>query len=241
MPVNRIGFQIAPEDRILMASFSPLRISLDTPWLLVRFDRPHVLLSWSLNRPGYVVADKVAWLQVGNHDLPCDLDPKLFLEDRLREHDKSDAVAFMTSRDVSSWQETNISHQGVRCRGVMTLDLGNGSHVGFPPEQAVSSGPGTINLLCQLSEPLNQAAMLEAISILTQGRTAALSELACRPRAASRAVTGTGTDCIVLACPIAESGFEYAGLHTAIGQALGQCAYQLTEKAARGWQQENGL
>jgi adenosylcobinamide amidohydrolase len=218
-----------------------MQIHIDPPWLLVKFDRPHNLLSWSINRPGYVVTEQVAWLQVENRDLPPDLDPKQFLCERLQERNLSDAVAFMTSRDITSWQDESVRHGGVECRGVMTLDLGNGSHVGFPNSHAAATGVGTINLLCQLSEPLNRAAMLEGISILTQGRTAALTEMACTPRAASQPVTGTGTDCIAIACPVSQAGAEYAGLHTAIGKVLGSCAYNLTKKTATEWMMENGL
>ncbi len=218
-----------------------LQIELDPPWLIVKFDRPHALLSWSINRPGYVVTDSVAWLQVKNSDLPRNQDPKEFLCNKLQERNLSSAVAFMTSRNISSWQKESVSHAGIECRGIMTLDLGNGSHVGFPGFNVSAKKVGTINLLCQISEPLSQAAMLEGISILTQGRTAALTELSFTPRAANQPVTGTGTDCIALACPISPKGAEYAGLHTTIGQLLGSCAYNISKKSAKQWAKENNL
>ncbi len=219
-----------------------MKIITDPPWLLVTFDSPQSILSWSVNRPGHVESDKVAWLQISDSDLPEKLDPRLYLHTRLAERGLDNkTVTFMTSRNINAREEMSVSIDDLQCRGVATLDLGNGCHVGHPDSRKETMFSGTINMLIHISAPLDQAAMLEGISIVTQGRTAALCEIACTPRSATRPVTGTGTDCIALACPVSATGAGYAGLHTDIGKALGACAYELTKKAATKWMQENGL
>ncbi|MEO1532896.1 MAG: adenosylcobinamide amidohydrolase, partial [Pseudomonadota bacterium] len=47
---------------------------LAPPWLVADLGRPHRVLSWALNRPGFVTAQRIAWREVRNADLPEDLD-----------------------------------------------------------------------------------------------------------------------------------------------------------------------
>ena len=54
-------------------------------------------------------------------------------------------------------------------------------------------------------------------------------------------VTGTGTDCVVLACPTGEPRSAFAGLHTAVGEAIGAAVLQATGEAMAFWIQEQGL
>ncbi|MEO1272728.1 MAG: adenosylcobinamide amidohydrolase, partial [Myxococcota bacterium] len=48
--------------------------------------------------------------------------------------------------------------------------------------------------------------------------------------------TGTGTDCIVLAAPPGHA--VYAGLHTAVGEAVGRAVYDAVAAGVRGWMAE---
>ncbi|MGN7610708.1 adenosylcobinamide amidohydrolase [Magnetococcales bacterium HHB-1] len=226
-------------------SATTIETLLDPPWFVVRFLEKYRLLSWSINRPGWVESDTVAWLQVQGSQLPLDVDPRLFLEDKLKMRGDPHAVGLMTARDISAWQQTLIDKKNYWARSFMTLDLGNGSHVGYPPLRRDDDfKPGTINLLTVLSHPLSDAAMLEAVSMATQGRTAALMDLSCQPREAQQLVTGTGTDCIVIASPRASEKHkevDFVGLHTALGQALGLSVYRVTLKAGQQWMVENDL
>jgi adenosylcobinamide amidohydrolase len=79
-------------------------IACRPPWLLARFRTPQRIVSWSLNRPGFVVAGAVAWLQVKDADLPIGLDPKSFLESRLVDEGLGDAVGLMTARDIRAYE-----------------------------------------------------------------------------------------------------------------------------------------
>jgi len=49
------------------------------------------------------------------------------------------------------------------------------------------------------------------------------------------AITGTGTDCIVVAVPRAEPEAGYAGMHTAIGEAAGAAAYEAIRSGTEIW------
>ncbi|MBF0193992.1 MAG: adenosylcobinamide amidohydrolase [Magnetococcales bacterium] len=224
-----------------MVSLPPLNPQLTPPWLLLKLHCTHTVLSWAINKPGYVETDKIAWLQVKSEDLPIDLNPKTYLQEQLSKKGLTDSVTLMTSRNVAAYKQLRVEHKGVVCQGIITLDLGNGSHVGYPDTTSTSYIPGTINIFCQTSQKLDATAMLEAISIISQGRTAALTEIACQIRSCPDPVTGTGTDNIALAIPTGDDGSCYAGLHTPAGQAIGKCAYELTKIAAIDWMTENGL
>lgn len=50
---------------------------------------------------------------------------------------------------------------------------------------------------------------------------------------ASGLATGTGTDCVALAC-VPGAG-RYAGLHTAVGEAVGAAVRQAVTAAAADW------
>jgi len=49
-------------------------------------------------------------------------------------------------------------------------------------------------------------------------------------------VTGTGTDCIVVAAPEGAGGAQFAGLHTAIGEAAGDAVYRAIREGVAVWQ-----
>ena len=113
----------------------------------------------------------------------------------------SDAVAMMTSRNVESFVRRRCIADGVAAECVVTLGLNNGERVGTrlaPP----APGAGTINILCHVSQPLTDAALLEAASIVAQARTVVLTEAGYRRPGQEQVVTGTGTDCIVMASPL---------------------------------------
>ncbi|MGB3417794.1 MAG: adenosylcobinamide amidohydrolase, partial [Mesorhizobium sp.] len=47
--------------------------------------------------------------------------------------------------------------------------------------------------------------------------------------------TGTGTDCIVVAAPAGEPGEAFAGLHTAVGAAIGRAVHDAISQACATW------
>ena len=52
------------------------------------------------------------------------------------------------------------------------------------------------------------------------------------------AITGTGTDCIVMASPSRGSPLACAGLHTAVGEAIGGAVYDATRDGAEQWERD---
>jgi adenosylcobinamide amidohydrolase len=84
--------------------------------------------------------------------------------------------------------------------------------------------------------PLTDGAMVEAISIVAQARTAAIIEFQDVQR--GTAITGTGTDCIVIASPFRGDLVAWAGLHTDVGEAVGSAVYAATRDGAEQWERD---
>src|SRR6185312_9023469 len=96
----------------------------------------------------------------------------------------------------------------------------------------------TINLLAHVDRPLSQGALIETVSIAAQARTAAIVDLDLRQH--GKPVTGTGTDCIVVAAPCMDGGEAFAGLHTDIGAAIGRAVYDAVLQGGTAWISERG-
>jgi adenosylcobinamide amidohydrolase len=189
------------------------------------------MVSWSLTRPGFVTARKVVWLHVRDDDLPLGVDPVDLLETKMADAGHAEAVHLMTSRDVARYHLATASFDGVTGTCLATAGLGNAARVGSLPLPA--KPVGTINLLAHVDRPLSQGALLEALSIATEARTAAVIDAGWR--VGGKTATGTGTDCIVVAAPPSERGEAFAGLHTAVGAVIGRAVYDAISQACTAW------
>lgn len=209
-------------------------IECDPPWLIARFAHRQRMASWSLNRPGLVLADTVAWLQVRDAEfLPVE-DPLAFLEDKLDRKGLAGAVGLLTAREIERHHVASAGDEDGSAEALVTLGLTNGIVLagdGRPLDQAVPETVGTINMLVAVSHPLTDGAMLEALSIATMARTAALL-------ADGGPVVGTGTDCIVVACPDAAPHRRFVGLHTEIGARITASVFQAVLEARQRWQSD---
>lgn len=207
------------------------------PWLVARFDRPQRMLSWAMARPGFQTADQVAWLEVEDRDLPIGGDPAELLAARLRGEGLADAVGMMTSRDVRRRRLAEAISGEVSALCLATVGLGNAARVGAPSPPRVE-GWGTVNLLVACSTPLTDAALVEALSIAVEARTAAI--MATGRCVDNAPATGTGTDCVVIAAPNGARPAPFAGLHTDIGVAIGGAVYDAVKSGGCDWMTHAG-
>lgn len=213
----------------------PFLLDLEPRFLIVRFENAQRTLGWSITKPGFASAREVVWLEVRHDDLAIHVDPADFVRAKLSPRGLADAAAFMTSRDIRRHHvaQSRIGAATVTC--LTTVGLSNGERVGKRHRQETSA-VGTVNTLVHVSRPLSDGAFVESISIATQARTAAIVEtndLRDEP-----AITGTGTDCILVVAPQGDAPETCAGLHTDLGEALGAAVYDATYAGAREWSAE---
>lgn len=212
----------------------PFTIDCHPPFLVATFFEPQEMLTWSLTHPGRHVARRVAWIEVKNKDLCEGTDPVTLVREKLAAADLTDAVALMTSRNIRRHHaaQSVVEEETATC--LTTVGLSNGERVGTRIADPVPL-PGTVNTLVHIARPLSDAAALETLSVATQARTTAIMD--ARVERAGRTITGTGTDCIVIAAPQGadEDRAPFAGLHTPLGEAVGHAVYHATREGIETW------
>lgn len=212
-------------------------LDLGRPLLVADFEAPQRMLSFALARPGFQTGRCVAWLEVKSADLSPGVDPRALLRTTLGERGLGDAVAMMTSRDIGRVQRATSKVSSAFADCAATVGLSNAVRVSAPTA-ASPQGLGTINVLAAVSTPLTDSGLIEALSIVTEARTAAVIDAGWRFDGVL--ATGTGTDCIAVSAPEDGEPQPYAGLHTAVGQAIGAAVYKAVLAGARAWIAERG-
>ena len=71
-----------------------MSVELTRPWLSFDLGQEMQVLSWALNRPGFVTARRILWREVRNADLTETLDARAWLLEELAGLGAQDAVAF---------------------------------------------------------------------------------------------------------------------------------------------------
>lgn len=205
-----------------------IAVTLSRPWLVATLPRRMRVLSWAPFGGGYRRTARVVWREVRNADLTPEFDAEAWFAAEMATY--PGAVGLLTSRDIGTWQTAQATVEGVTAACVVTLGLSNAESVGrrLPWH---SADYGTINALVAVSAGLTRQAQLEALSIAVEARTAAVME-AGMELATGRA-TGTGTDCLALACDAGPG--RYAGLHTPVGEVVGAVVRQAVAGAAADW------
>lgn len=107
------------------------------------------------------------------------------------------------------------------------------------PLQRALANPGTINLIIITNGRLATAAMVGAVQVATEAKTAVLmgAEVPCM--LSGFPATGTGTDAVVIACRRKADGmfYRYSGTHTILGvliaRAVTTCVSAGLRKATR--------
>ena len=215
-------------------------LSPDGRLLFVQLGGPHAVLSSAIVNGGRRSAREVVWVEVRDDDLRPPVDPVCFTRDRLLGAKLPGAVGLLTSRALTRFVVSERTSDGVSARCVATVGLGNALRAGDPPGPAPRAG--TINLLCQVSAPLTEEALLEALTIAVEARTLAVLEAGLASGRSGLPATGTGTDCVVVAAPEdgAAAALPYAGKHTTVGHVVGAAVHEAIARGAADWLAENG-
>ncbi|MEY4695599.1 MAG: hypothetical protein RIT14_27 [Pseudomonadota bacterium] len=205
-----------------------ITVTLARPWLVAALPRRMRVLSWAPFAPGFVAADRVVWREVRNADLTPEFDVDRWFAAEMAAY--PGAVGMLTSRDIGTHSFAEVEVDGLRAACLATVGLSNAEAVGTRLPYH-SADYGTINLCTAVEAGLTEAAQIEALAIAVQARTAAV--MAVGLQLATGIATGTGTDCAALACDAGEG--RYAGMHTAVGEAVGAATRTAVARAAADW------
>ena len=216
-----------------------LEIEREGPWMHVRFGGPHRCLGWTIAGGGLREASGVSWRRVTEAEIAPPLEARVVIARAAAAAGLAAGTPILvTGCDLDEYQLSRCAVSALVVDCVATVGLGNALRAGDPP--GASEAAGTINVLCRVSEPLTDEALIEALSIAVEARTGAVLEARFASRRSGASATGTGTDCVVLAAPIGEGGLEYAGKHTALGHAIGRAVGEAVGRGIAAWIARNG-
>jgi adenosylcobinamide amidohydrolase len=212
----------------------------DERLLVVRFGRVHRTLSWAVCGGGLGLTRAVAWRHVVAGELSPSVDAEALLQQSLRAHGLERAVGMLTARPLGTFDCVTRQQDGIACRAVATVGLGNALAVGDAAGPlAQQTRVGTINVLVQLSHALDEAGLAEALGVATEARTAAVLDGRVPSRGTSHGdgalATGTGTDCIVVAAPEIGEALRWVGKHTVAGALIGAAVRDAVTRGVRRW------
>lgn len=206
-------------------------------WLIVDLQASHQVVGWPVVGPALGQGRRITWLQVKDRDLAPDVEPADYYGAMARQDGIATDFGLITAADISRHALAEQDGAWALC----TAGLSNGESVrargGACHPCLKTPAVGTVNLLAISPRPLSLAASLEALSIVAEARTDAILSCALSTPEGNP-VSGTGTDCIILAAPRAgpaDCEERHCGLHTAWGRALATASFLASQKACQDW------
>lgn len=144
---------------------------------------------------------------------------------------ESPTVGLMTGVLMDRLVRTTLQIDALALACFATVGLSNALAVGDPA--TYYEQPGTINLIVVCNQPLTPPALVEAIQIVTEAKVQALYAAKITSTVSAMPATGTGTDCVAIACPLGTPPSHYCGKHTHLGELLGRVVRQAMEEGIR--------
>lgn len=134
-------------------------------------------------------------------------------------------VGMMTAASMKSFRLEKETVQDIDIAVLVTSGLSNPRHVGDHAEYremaSHQTDVGTINIIVLTSASLPQAALVEAMMIATEAKTAALVDAKILSPVSQKLATGTGTDAIAIVNGHGPS-VQFCGKHVLFGEVLGR-------------------
>ena len=128
-------------------------------------------------------------------------------------------VGLMTLVDLGHLVVTREQAVGLWVEGFFTIGVTNTVRAGEPTFDR--SRVGTINIILVTNAKLAMAALVGAVTVATESKTAILLEERIPSSSGSGLATGTGTDSIVIAIGDGPR-LRYSGTHTKMGELIGR-------------------
>ncbi|MZH02133.1 MAG: adenosylcobinamide amidohydrolase [Nitrospinae bacterium] len=204
---------------------SRFNIELREQTLVVNLPDAFQVLSWAPFNPGQVQTQCIF-----NHQLSGNTKnnfSEIFQDLRENLGLPENAVGMLTAADVEQYSTHYFQSGSLWVQAVCTVGLDNTRTAGDEADVENScelEQHGTINIVLATNALPDLSGQLEAIQVVTMAKTRALMEMGVKSSKSGTPATGTGTDCIVLASS-GEVKQNYCGMHTRIGQLIGQTVY----------------
>jgi adenosylcobinamide amidohydrolase len=227
-----------PANNSVNSQLSGLSVSVLEQHVHLSFKSPVRIVSSAILNGGYLWADHILNLQVvgkttdGNSILPP---PDITLLDYAKNHGwEGTCVGMMTSALMSSFRHEWIQVDDVGVECFLTCGVSNACRAGDPADErnfgSEKPAQGTINIILGTNAKLSDAAMIEAIMIISEAKAAVFQKLNILSVVSQKIATGTGTDSIVVF-----NGFgreiTYCGKHVLFGEMIAKVVSKALESS----------
>ena len=200
--------------------------------LVVKFPKPRKIISSAVRGGG------VGWVgAIINHQVPNNPDLHGYGKNNSRRwEDPSRTLkkiaegvgvtggfaGLMTAVDLRHLLLKRAQAEGLWVEGFFTVGVTNAVRAGEPTHAVSEKGNiGTINIILVTNAKLGAAALVGAVGVATESKTAVLLDKKVPTYSGKLGATGTGTDSLVIA--IGDSPrLRYSGTHTKIGELIGR-------------------
>jgi adenosylcobinamide hydrolase len=143
-----------------------------------------------------------------------------------------DCVGLMTAVPIKRLVALREQAEGLWVEGFFTAGVTNAVRAGDSIVAEQEYGPGTINMVLVTNARLTRSAMVCAVQVVTEAKTAALFRANVHCSRGKAGATGTGTDATVIVCGDGPS-LKFSGTHTMIGMMLGRLVLRGLQKGLR--------
>lgn len=208
----------------------------------VQLSSSHRVLSSAVLNGGLVEADNILNLKVPKHSDTNEPPQQTLLNYCDRHNLPGKTVGMMTAASMLSFELKKEKCQGVDIAALVTTGLSNPRRAGDQAEYRnigeEQIHAGTINIIAMTSARLTDAAMVEALLVATEAKTAALQDAGILSPVSGLIATGTGTDSAAVVSGQGAQTVAYCGKHVLFGEILGRL---VTEAVAESiaWYRSN--
>lgn len=143
-----------------------------------------------------------------------------------------DCVGLMTAVPIGRLVALREQAEDLWVEGFFTAGVTNAVRAGDLVDTEHAYGLGTINMVLVTNARLTRSAMVCAVQVVTEAKTAALFRANVPCWRGRLGATGTGTDATVIVCGDGPS-LKFSGTHTRIGMILGRLVLRGLEKGLR--------
>jgi len=143
-----------------------------------------------------------------------------------------DCVALMTAVPMNRLVVLREQAENLWIEGFFTAGVTNAVRAGDSVGTEEGYGPGTINMILVTNARLTHSAMVCAVQVMTEAKTAALFRANVHCWRGRPGATGTGTDATVIVCGDGPP-LKFSGTHTKIGMMIGQLVLRALHKGLR--------
>ncbi len=195
----------------------------------VEFSTPHQVISSAVFNGGIVQASHIVNLGVPKRSASLEAPEATLAKYCADSGWKGTIVGMMTAASMDSFRMSRESVQNIDIVVFVTSGLSNPRRVGDHAEyRKMTMQPqeiGTINIVALTSAILSTAAMVEALMIVTEAKSAVLQEAGIRSLVSNKIATGTGTDAVAIVSGHGPETVRYCGKHVLFGEILGRLVF----------------